>query len=518
MAERIGYRIADEEHVIEILGTQHKIPIDSFREYTDNSVDARIPGKIQKIFALVSKKEKSLTLTDTGKGMSYEKLRSVPQMIGKSSGRGIVGRIGEHQIGMLSYLQFSKVFRAISREYGKTGSYSFLKMAKKETPFMDEINEEEAKVLGFQPIDHGTSIIINGIPENIISSYFVPSNLSKFLSEMYSPVLRGGEVEINVGYLGKGKKLISCAPLSHKGKLILEESIKIDYVKDKEEKQGVLEVLIYLNEEGTDEKIRYYHEGVKVMNLTKIPLLNKTPWNTGKLSGEINENFLTLNQTKTAPIEMGKRFETFCELIEAYESDLSNQIKRIGVKKKSALERFAEDVLEKLNDAYRDFAYRLPVLTRGKKGDPEKKVEQIVGIATTRIDGKKPTGKQGQRPIVKPTEKDIGEVMPVRRGRKALSNYRGVAFEKFDIDEKDKRSRLGLGGSLIRINTAHPTFARLEERGTEKDRKNYVSMIMATEVANRELQEAVNSEKITKEEAQEWGKDLSQQLLWYIRG
>ena len=334
---------------------------------------------------------------------------------------------------------------------------------------------------------------------------------------MYSPILRNGEVEISVGYLGKGKKLIECHPLRHKGEPVLEDNLEIEYRKDGETKTGTLDVLLFLNKDGTDERIIHYHEGTKISNLINISQFTKLPWNTGKLSGEVNENFLPLNSPKNAVLE-SKRLKTFCGLMQGYESDLSRQIEKISVRKKNALERYAEDVLKKLNDAYRDFAFRLPVLTIGRQGDLEREVKEIPGIAVTRFSGKGGTKEENKRKIVRPTTHDEeGKIKPIRDGRKTLSDYKSVAFDSFDIEEKNKRSRIGLGGSLIRINTIHPDYVQLEKKGTEKNRQEYVAMLMATEVANRELQEAIKHHRMTEDEAKEWGKDLSQQLLWYIR-
>ena len=65
---------------------------------------------------------------------------------------------------------------------------------------------------------------------------------------------------------------------------------------------GLVEFYICCNPDGTNEKVGLYNKGVQVLpSITRLREFNKFPWNSGKLTGTIDDNFCELPNRTDPP-------------------------------------------------------------------------------------------------------------------------------------------------------------------------------------------------------------------------
>jgi len=493
MRMQIPYKIADPGFVIAQIQQLYSSPHLAFKEYLSNSLDNRIFDEKLSVNIEVSKTNRAIIIKDNGAGMSIEDLAKIPANIGLSASRGIEYAIGEKGFGMLAYPSCGahqcQVYS--KRENSDEDLFNFLLMEQgKSEAVVDQVPQKDLKK--FLPIDipirdfnHGTFVILHGIPEDWIKRYFSPTSIRNLVSTIYAPLIRKRELNVLVGYHGRGKKFLTVDPPIYRGESILDGTMPVEFQKGKETKRGEIEIYLFINPEGTNERVGYFNKGVLVMDsIAKLDELNNLPWKSGKLNGEINENFLTLNAPREAPVRQGRRYPLFIETVKTLEDDLKDEIGRLKEKtRKTKYEDWASQFLRVIDAVWGDLKDKYPVLVLGTSKDETKKVkrDQRNG-GRTRIGGErdKPTERPGRDTF---KEDRYGEERPIRRARKLLSTHYRPSFERFGIEEQDLRSKLDEEYGLVRINIDHKNYRHSEEQKDDKVMKRYIAALMSKEIS-----------------------------------
>ena len=502
---KLDYEIGDVGFLVQQIGELYSSPQNAFKEYSVNSVDAfqENIGDTKKLSKLeigivVNQTNGSILMQDNGVGMTYEFLSTIPQRIGLSTKRGLADLRGEKAFGMLAYQRFAEEMEVYSRSVEEgSGDINFLRMIAKQKQY--EAKKVDEWFVG--NTEYGTQIRFTGIPSEYIKRYFQPGKLKKTLSEIFSPLLREDFLNIKVGYLykdGTMQKLEIVEPIDYSGDRIANEKFQINYVKHKQPKGGNGKIIVHVDPDRKNGLVNVYNKGILVGNVSLLEELPENPWKTGKVIGEINEDFMTLIPSREGYVAQPKKRSLFVEKIRNLEQTVKSELKTSNQDKtKNENEQYAQKILDTIRDSYQKIIgnyFNKSSLTKGKRGDPEDEVEDDPTTTTkTRMYGKRnnPTEKPG-RPTVK--SKPGGRKEKVRKGKTNQGNFI-VEFDQFDLEENNLQSKLGLVGNVIMINTDHENY-QLVKTKTSKDMQRYLGLAISKEIAYSDFKRKIEKEKL----------------------
>lgn len=509
----------DKGFILQQIGTFDN-PHDAFKEYISNSIDSRPRDGIVNINVYVNRDRGLLVVEDDGEGMNFDFLRSAPKKVGESAKKGIKDKIGRKAVGLFSYHTFGPPsgIELYTREAGSKGPFSYLRHTYRGGKAnVDKIGPNDVRLGEFE---HGTRVIINHIPFKMIDGFLTPDKLRKTLTEMYDPLLRKGFLNINIGYQKKRSNRV--LPVEYKDVMVLEEAIDVKY-RDPEKgiKDGKIEMRIFVNPDGTIDKVRVYDRGVRILqSITNLPEFNLQPWNSGKLQGYVNEDFLDPTLQRTGFNRGDENFDLFVEKVKGYEDFLSEEVKRLKRykidQKKLELQDFGKRYLYALEEIYKEIRKQLdfgfPPLVKGKKGDPKIKGIETQYEGTTRFGGKKTTSEYKGRKTIEPDED--GVKIPVRRGRPTLPKY-NFSVVPFDLDEIHLRSKLESAFPTILINESHEDYKERSKKEDETELKKYISYLISKE-ATRDIFKKLIDEDFDPIEASNMISHIQDEF--YLRG
>lgn len=492
---RVGYKIGDQVFVIQQIQSLYGHPHKAFREYISNSVDNREGANVENIEIIINKPQQQIIIQDDGAGMDVEELRRIPASIGLSSKKGIETARGEKGFGMLAYPSCgARECIVYSRNVNSHGTLTGRLMMREDRSWAD-VDQIDYKNLPFEPFNIGTRVILGGISERTFKHYFNLSQIKNMISETFSPLLRKGVIEVKIRQAGKRKYSPQIVdPLEYNGKLVLDDTASLSYRKDKQNKEGHIDFYLFINPEGRNEKVRHYNKGVKVLDsVSVLDELSNLPWASGKLTGEIDEDFLTLNPERDAINREGgrnaKRYIFFVDTLKSLEDKLRGEVERHKtIARRTKLEKFAYEFVRNLDYVYREMKGKMPVLVLGKEGDEVKKVrlDKSKDKGSTRMGGERDgeSSNIGREVVI---EDERGEERPVRRARRILSSAYEFDFVDFETKQQSLRSELDEIYSRIRINTSHPEYKQTSESGDEKVLNRYISLLISKEIACAEF-------------------------------
>jgi len=496
MGEKIKYEIADPSFVIKQIQQLYSNPQLAFKEYVTNSLD----NGARDIDIFVSKTNNLIIVQDNGIGMSYQELKTLPSRIGSSSKRDIQEARGEKGFGLLGYPTVgAKQCQVYSKKQGEDSkTYNYLRMSLNDNDaFADQLTANSFNSLIGGEFENGTRVYLNGISEEVINRFFTPSSIKAFIGEIYAPALRNDEIRLRVGYAGKRTKLIDIVAPVYPGEKVLDTSIEIDTKKEGKPIKGKIDLYLFVNPKGTNEKVGLYNKGVKVYNsISSLDELSEMPWSSGKLTGDINEKFMSLTPSREAVIRTSKRYFDFINAVKDQEEYLNEEVGRLKSDyNKHQHEDFAVNFLRTIDAIFRDMRNTRPTFVRGMEGDNLKKVidEQANGGSTHF--GTEST----EDPIIKGRttvkEDENGKDAFVRRARKIISSFYQPKFDNFEVEKEHIRSELDEEFGIVRINTGHPEYLKKEKDKNEKLLKRHIAFLLSKEVAYGEFKRMIKEIK-----------------------
>jgi len=470
-----------------------KTPVSALKEYLSNSIDAYA----DEIGIFVSPERKMVLIQDNGIGMSYDDIERVVDKLGNSIKRSLQGTIGEKALGLQHFpATGAEKIQIFSRKKGEK-SYNFLEMNDKE--FDAELDKDITHAPLFE-FENGTRIMLMGIDPQFIEKNFYPKKIKNEIGEIYSPLLRDGRLDIKIGYLNAKRISYSAESKQYRGEKVLEEILGCPFsARDEfghiEQKNGKIELYLFIDPEQADGKVMHYNHGVKVLDsIVSLNELNPEIWGNGKLFGEINEDFLRLNTPRDAPIRSFSGYMPFIQTLKNYETYLGEKLRTITARDidKSELARFGEGYLRILDAVARDSIMDISTLVRGKEGDSRQRVvEGVKNGGSTNFGGTRevvPPQTEG-RDTVKPNNQ--GDTDYVRRARKIISSHYIINYVDFnDLTKINLRSELVEGYKYnINVNTHHPDY--LFSKKNKRERNKYLAYLISKEVAYGEFKETV---------------------------
>lgn len=498
-------------------------PRNALREYFTNGLDALLPSNEREIGIAIIPERKRLIITDNGRGMSKEKLASLPYSIGESEKQGMVDKRGEKGLGLLAFASISDRATFVSRSQGDIDYHSLMLEVKGNQKIMtdDVVALSDSQVKSFYGIQfsRGTSVILDNINPEMMEKFFTVHNVRNLLTRLYTPALENGVI-MKVGKVGKGQRILFdyAKPLEFDGEVLHELDMQAGV--DDEENPLILEGRLFFNPEGTGDKVLVYSKDVLVYgNIMDIPNLERNKfWGCGKLGGYINDNFSKLRLGRDGLDMNTRQFRAWMESLQKIENSLKDvvedKMKRIPRERETATIKAVWETLGKVYGELplSDTKGRPLLIKAGVSGNPTRVIgaspleERIIPRDIVKpITPKEPSdggnGKTGGTYVADPTGDEI-KVKP-KKNRFAL-NY--PVPTNFAVAESHKRSKLDvrLGTPTIYINTNHPDYKLRSGTNavkTEDSMLRYVAYLCSKEVATAEVVLTAKSKVVSTEEA-----------------
>jgi hypothetical protein len=512
------YQIASGAYgfIMEQLGNFYSTVPEAFKEYVTNSVDAIRDATIKRnmmqrgtVNVVVNKGEKWVLVQDDGPGMEYNVLSDIPVRIGDSIKKGSGIYTGEKHLGFLAFHKFSDSATLFSRHVSGENSpkIGVLKLSKQGHDSFTNVYDRLAvpemvkSFLDNRRMPHGTVTLISDMDERVMNQYFGPKSLENLLSETYTPLLSPNAdfLDINVLSIGKGGNFteIDVKPLEFQGEDGLDDIMEVRMGSGK---KGKIRMYVKINPDGTNEKVRVYHTGVLVTrNIANIAELNMDPWNTGKLSGWIDDDFLELNAARNSfEIVNKESFREWTRLMKEMGGYLKDGIKESKTHENDQFYGIAEKVMRALETVYSSLdigkifsATKTPLVKTCQEGDVERIVRDSPKFPRPRVSN-------GSRP----------QIEPVRRDRKFFQPH----IQDFAVEDAAYRSRLS--GHIIYINSNHSDFHENYTGRPEYDQALYVLHLMANEIGFEQAKVLGEKNDISPDAIRDKSKETTSEIYF----
>jgi hypothetical protein len=328
---------------------------------------------------------------------------------------------------------------------------------------------------------NGTIVRINGINKNTFDHYFQPERLRASLQDMYDPLLRRGELQL---YISTSDKKIDVQPVQRNGTITLERIIPTlePIIKTPTGMiRGTAYASIWLDPFASNAKVTTYNKGVKVLgSLTQLKEFNRFPWNSGKLSGYIDENFCELTPQRDGYMRDtekrgDKKFATLCQMISSLEPELSKNIREA---EKYALDAQTAAAVKTLEEALAQTYETSPPPWK-----PVKQTEEIITseIKVTTCTGTA-TGQQTGTPTTTTVRPSIVKPTKIMTSRQTRAPY-PIDIVEFSLDKQAWHSEFDTTYRKILINRIHPDYERLASGKDDEEAWIYFAKLVSNEAA-----------------------------------
>lgn len=509
MARRARFHEKGEGLALIELARQYP-PMHAVREYVTNSLDEAIPGIPIDIAVMANPLDKRMIISDNGNGMTFAKLDSLDSCIGYGDKRNKWDKRGEKALGLLSFGSIGKRLHIITRPFdGKGNSAYFYQMW--------ELNESKGQIPTTEPVEltrreverdfygnfpHGTRMIIDLVDPHTMENVLTQAALKEWLRKLYTPALRKGIANINLGRLDKrsrGLKAESLEPINYErdsSVLLLDEPDYKVAIKSEGE-PSVLELLLFVDPEAAYDKVAVHSKDVLVYeSLTELAEFGKSPvWTSGKVSGHINDNFNRLVLGRAGIDRTSNAFKAWYDAIK----EIEEEIRPIVESKKKHGRRLKEEgqiktAFDAFADIWKEFA-RPDLGEQFARGD---------GGELLPVDGAEPTKKrqtpgEPREPRGTPTGRPPGpgtfrhdpsgyQQRVVPRGGAPIGYPQPVDFNRTGEGHLRKKI-VDLGGSpRMLLNETHEDYQIRVDAKNKTVFVRYLVDLIANESANYEVQ------------------------------
>jgi len=486
-------------------------PKSALREFVTNGIDSILEakGKIHgDISVVINPKDRRIIVSDNALGIPSEKFMQLPLSIGYSEKADMVDMRGEKALGLLAFGSLGKSMHMITRPYGLSAGYDYLrwelKESKAEIPCTHEnLSSTDVQDFFYGTFNHGTRIVVDQVDPHILKEILTKPNLKNWLRELYNPALRKRVTKISLGTYDKRSKTIRTEELepieyqrNNSTELIntpADDLIEIT-IKGQDE-PGKLEVLLFVDPEATTDKVAVYSKDVLVyQSLALLPeFVRSAVWTSGKVVGYINDYFNKLVLGREAIDRNRNAFKAWFTEVQ----NLEKRIAPVVEQKKKHGKRLREE--RHLKTAYNAVADALKDLKKTDLGDRlinDKDGEIVETIGIQRISTNDNPGTGENNPTNR-NEEEVNTNPPIISGpgekvrvrRKPETIPRPIPNE-FPLSEAHLRSKLetSLGEPILYVNSAHEDY---KLRVSVKDHSVFVKYsieLMAKEAAGYEIQ------------------------------
>lgn len=416
------------ENVLSHLGNVYINPLDAFREFITNGIDA---GASNIIVSLQRKKPMGLSIQDDGKGMSFEEVLELPNRIADSIKAMDDSVIGEKGIGMLAYQAMGEELKLQTSDGNESSIYKMFKGS------LDVDITQLQEELAIQ----GTKVEILEI-DPTLQRLITVNKIAEYLSREFREKISGGlKIVVNDG---NEHKIVT--PEIFKGQILLNENYNTPF--------GKVNIELYIRPEAKTQRVGVSHKGQRVCDIISIPEFNNYPWNLGVLDGSITANFVKLNTGRDGLMREGKHFPVWLKTVVDQQNYIEEQTRyyldKIKKKESQRCQTIIASALSTFFKENKDLALGTSYYT-SKTGGEE--IEGKDGLGS----GRKI---RSQKKVNKPSTSPLGPktLIPEEGMEKQNARIRkGVNYTEMPLDDPIS-STYNEDTNEIIINTAYPLF------------------------------------------------------------
>src|SRR6266540_1495247 len=360
-------KIGDEDYAIELLSKVHAgDPRRPVRELVENSADAAATS----IIVVVNKRasEPYERYRDDGVGMRRDALHKLPENIANSIKRKMKEDTrGVHAIGLLGFKTIGEKLRIVTRAKGSadTNALEFDGLKRyKEIPVERPLDEQ------------GTEVYIYGIDRE--KKLLNAERLVEYLSEEFESDLLEGKFKLEVRQDDR-KIPVTRERMATGTAIVNDRTISTPF--------GNCVVRIYYGGKGGVALTR--RGSTVVNNIASLPDIENDLWRSGKISGSIRFDSLSVSADKKSPIR-DDNFRALLAKIRELEPEIEKWVREMeeteSQKSKERLYKYLasriDEVLKQLN-----FDRVRGLMEAGKKAEREVEAQEGKGAGFSRESG-----------------------------------------------------------------------------------------------------------------------------------
>ncbi len=450
-------QIGDVTKAIFHLGNVYEDPRDALAEFVTNSIDARA----SRIFIRLHRRGDtgSIEIEDDGEGMTLHDLRRTAVSLCDSMKADDERTVGEKGIGILGYQEIASGCEILSRTLAdpethalhlrtRTRKYSITDAAKK------------------RPIQ-GTVVRLTGIDKSRMRQFTIPK-VEEHFKKKFRVHLSSGSVQITVV---EGRKSVPIQPDHYKGIPFYINKVRTPY--------GDIQLDLFINPNGRTEAVAVYHKGNLVLDsITELDEFQEDPWTSGKVTGEVNNDFNKANTGRSGFLRHSKKWPAWVHALRGIAPELQAEVDRLS---KEASEEADRQMHKRIREAFLRALAELPTFggINAPIADPDGREEKGEPAEEATIE---PVGIQGKEVIVDPEPRPPRPRPPLLPGN-LLAARAGVGFNLIEVPLHDKpeiHSDFNSSAVLIRVNTLHPDYHR--ESVPQERKESYLVRLIAKEM------------------------------------
>lgn len=460
-------KIGDEPYAIELLSKVHAgDPRRPVKELVENSADAGAKS----IVVVVNKRASDpyIMCRDDGAGMRRDALHRLPQNIANSIKRQMKeGTRGVHAIGLLGFKTIGETLRIITRAKGSADTNAL------EFEGLKHYREIPVE----RPLDEpGTEVYIYGIDRE--KKLLNVERLVEYLSEEFEGDLLEGKFKLEVHQ--DGRKIPVTRERMATGTAIIDgRKVSTPF--------GDVVVRIYYGGKGGVALTR--RGSTVVNNIASLPDIENDLWKSGKISGSIGFDSLTISADKKSPVR-DEYFRALLASIRELEPEIEKWVKEMeeteSQKSKERLYKYLasriDEVLKQLN-----FDRVRGLMEAGKKAEQEIEARNGKGAGFTRDSGS--------------SHKRVGKP-PVSSGnrKRSVRSMYGINFqEEPDLEHPKQRSHFDAKFGTVYVNKVHPDFVRkVQKAKNDFEMLDYYYKLTVKEVVLHQFEGAPSSDVLER--------------------
>lgn len=456
--------IRDIDKALFHLGNVYEDPRDALAEFVTNGIDA---GAHQILVRLHRRGATGrIEVEDDGSGMTQLDLSRVAHSICDSIKAYDEKTVGEKGIGILGYQELAEECAIVSKGEASPETNT-LCLHRGRRDF--EIVRTEGSARRVVP---GTSVQLLRIDKQRMRQFSL-AKVEDHFKKKFRMHLTRGDVRIT---LVEGKEARHVQPDSYKGFPFYVDQVRTPH--------GDVRFSLFVVPGGRSETVAVYHKGNLVVgDITELDEFQGDPWTSGKVAGEITNDFNKVTTGRTGFMHHRAKWAAWVNAIKGIEAQLAAEVDRLS---QEATDEANRQMHKRIREAFLKALAELPAFggitapVADPAGEP---TEGLVSPQTVLVelpeseDGKDTKTKKRDKPVLEPSD----QLTKARAG--VGFNLIEEPFYSLPHLHSDFDART----VVIRVNNIHPDYVR--ETDTAERKESYLIRVIAKEMTLHEYPE-----------------------------
>jgi hypothetical protein len=334
-AEQVRLRIGSLENAVLVTGQAYQDPKDALNEFVSNAADeyALAGRRGERIRIILRRKGRYpvIAIDDVGRGMSLDDLRQVARSLFDSAKLGDDRTLGEKAIGILAFQQLGGRCDVVTRPAGEARTHVLRFERGVATATLDPDERRRARQVP------GTTVYLSDLDPDVLRVLTL-RKVVDYLRRRRGPALARGDYAIEV-VEGKRSELVTPEP---------PDGVRLA-IPAQGTLWGRIEFVLYVAPEA-DRRRRVAVVGragtTIVDDLCVLEELDRPPWSTDQVSGQIVFEALQQTSGRRAILRDREAFAVFLDAVRSVEPVVTRTLDQVA-------RELDEQVADRLSDTVR---------------------------------------------------------------------------------------------------------------------------------------------------------------------